>query len=101
MFLDTVKEEEVKPELRIVCKPKDKVADGFHKHQCPLCKTTWKHDGKALQDNCTSEEFAQAHDCPKCGENVRMKFYAKGEQDETFESFMKRLERLASIICER
>jgi DnaJ-class molecular chaperone len=50
---------------RIVCEPHERVPHGEHKHQCPKCKTTWKHED-AYRNAESEEVFQEAHTCPHC-----------------------------------
>jgi hypothetical protein len=66
---------EVDPaELRVTCKPRDDVGEGFHKHRCE-CGTTWKHTDDVAYSDCVShDQFIEAHSCPSCGEKVFDKY---------------------------
>jgi hypothetical protein len=44
-----------------------KSPEGFHRHQCPRCKTVWEHRDflNLAKDECQGP--AATHDCPRPG----------------------------------
>jgi hypothetical protein len=58
--------EEPKGPPRTLCAAEERVPYGEHKHQCPKCKTTWKHED-AYRNAGSKELFEEAHACPHCG----------------------------------
>lgn len=70
-------------ELRTLCSLDHEPDHDEHVHRCPdpACNTTWRHDND-IPGRTTSEEFDEAHSCPKCGSRQTNKFWAKPPSEE-------------------
>lgn len=72
----------------------------LHKHKCPdsICNRIWEHDD--LQLSRTDEmSYNDAHKCPDCGSEQRVRFFANEEEENEFYKvkFMECVQRLDEL----